>query len=62
MSATPQQPIHTEHIYPPIPLRHFDWMAWRGDYEPGVTTGYGATREQAVQELLERESMQEDAP
>lgn len=43
--------VHTKHVYPPIPLRSFDWMAWVGDYELGCVTGWGATEDAALLDL-----------
>ena len=44
--------IVTEHVYPPIPWRHFDWSAVYSDYEPGDPIGTGATEAEAVADLL----------
>jgi hypothetical protein len=45
-------PIITEHVFPPIPMRQFDWCAYRDGYEPpdsdgvgGGIVGWGRTRE-----------------
>lgn len=47
-------------VYPPIPIRMFDWCAyWDGDEERGHY-GYGATADDAVADLLE--NFPEDAP
>lgn len=41
------------HVYPPIPLRSFDWCAYyEGDEENG-DRGWGTTKEEAVKSLLE---------
>jgi len=48
--------IQATYDPPPIPVRHFDWHAIRPDnYEPGMPIGYGATRYQAINDLLEQE-------
>jgi hypothetical protein len=47
--------IVTRHIYPPIPIRNFDWEATRSDYEYGDPIGYGNTEAEAIQNLLELE-------
>lgn len=47
--------IITEHIRPPIPVRHCDWTATRDGYEPGDPIGYGATPEEAIEDLLDQE-------
>jgi len=44
--------IITSHIYPPIPLRQFDWCAWYDGREEGLQ-GWGATEEQAIADLIE---------
>lgn len=46
--------IKTVHVYPPIPIRSMDWMAydarWDGDPESAhhYAIGYGATEEAAI--------------
>lgn len=57
--APSEQAIHTHFVYPPIPTRNFDWMACRGDYEPGVRVGYGATEQAAIDDLLEQEDSEQ---
>ena len=42
--------IVTEFVYPPIPLRQFDWAAHYDDPEGHV--GYGATEQEAIDDLL----------
>lgn len=47
--------IRTTHVYPPIPIRDFDWCAvddatYDGE---GCPIGYGRTAEQAIQDLLD---------
>lgn len=45
--------IITSNVYPPIPIRNFDWCAFfDGDEESGLC-GWGKTREEAVTDLLE---------
>ncbi len=44
--------IITEHVYPPIPIRSFDWAAYRDGDEEGPV-GRGATEEEAIAELME---------
>lgn len=47
------EPIIAQHVFPPIPIRDFDWCAYR---DPEVTPyGYGRTKEEAVHNLLELE-------
>ena len=45
--------IITDHIYPPVPERNYDWSA-RFEYHDGDTdlTGHGETEEAAVLDLL----------
>lgn len=43
-----------EHVYPPIPIRCCDWSATLDGYEGGDPIGYGATREAAQADLLEK--------
>ena len=38
----------------PIPLRQFDWEAVTDNYEPGAPVGYGRTRQEALDDLLEQ--------
>jgi hypothetical protein len=46
--------IRTEHVFPPIPLRQFDWSAVLDDYDPGCPIGQGPTEEAAVADLLDQ--------
>jgi len=46
-----ERPIVTSHVYPPIPLRSFDWAAHREGDEEGLC-GWGATEEDAIEDLL----------
>lgn len=46
--------IITTHIYPPIPIRSFDWQATLDDYEPGEPIGHGPTEAAAKADLLEQ--------
>ncbi len=48
--------IITEHVNPPIPVRTHDWSAVRSDYEEGGLIGFGATKQEAIDDLLARES------
>lgn len=48
--------IVTSFVYPPIPIRCFDWCACRDGYEPGEPLGYGATEAEAIEELLQIEA------
>jgi hypothetical protein len=46
--------IKTENVYPPIPIRHFDWCAYDDDtYDgPGSTIGWGETEQETEQEAV----------
>lgn len=46
--------IRATFIYPPIPLRQFDWSAIDDDtYDgEGCPIGYGATEDEAIADLL----------
>ena len=46
--------IVTSYVYPPIPIRSHDWCAYLdGDEgEPDAAHGWGATRDEAVAQLL----------
>lgn len=48
--------IITEFIYPPIPVRRYDWSAVRDGYDEGDPIGYGETEQAAINELLELEA------
>lgn len=44
--------IKTSFVYPPIPVRDFDWQAYEEGYEPGDALGHGATEAQAIADLM----------
>jgi hypothetical protein len=44
--------IITNHVFPPIPIRAFDWSAVRDGYEPGMPIGWGSTEQDAIDDLL----------
>jgi len=48
--------IKTEHVFPPIPMRQFDWLAVDDDtYDGhGCPIGYGPTEQAAIDDLLEQ--------
>ncbi len=51
--GTGELKIRTEYVHPPIPDRTSDWAAWiDGDEE--WLMAYGATKQQAIDALLER--------
>ena len=47
--------IKTAYIFPPIPLREFDWVAVRDGYEEGDLQGFGKTEQEAINDLLAQE-------
>lgn len=47
--------IKTFYDPKPIPLRQFDWSAYRDNYEPPMPLGYGGTEAAAIADLLEQE-------
>ena len=47
--------IRTENVYPPIPVRHWDWSAVDDNtYEPGCPIGWGRTEQAAIDDLIEQ--------
>ena len=44
--------IHTRYVFPPIPIRQFDWSAVTDDYEEQSPIGYGETEQAAIADLL----------
>jgi len=50
--------IITSHDYPPIPIRNYDWSAFREDYDEGDLIGYGATEKMAIEDLKLQEKEQ----
>jgi hypothetical protein len=46
--------IRTSYWAKPIPLRQFDWDAVTDDYEPGHPIGYGRTEPEAIADLMEQ--------
>jgi len=53
LSRQKEHKIRTECIFPPIPIRAFDWCATFDNYEPGCPIGYGRTEQEAITDLLE---------
>jgi hypothetical protein len=45
--------IVTQHICPPIPSFKFDWRATWDGYDLGDPVGYGATEQEAIDDLRE---------
>ena len=48
--------IKTNFVYPPIPIRSFDWQAYDDDtYDgEGCPLGHGATEQEAIADLLQQ--------
>jgi hypothetical protein len=44
--------IVTSHIYPPIPIRDFDWCAYFDGEEELGGYGYGRTEAEAVSDFI----------
>jgi hypothetical protein len=45
--------IVVEFVYPPIPIRSFDWLAYEDGREESGPFGTGPSREAAVADLFE---------
>lgn len=46
--------IITSHVYPPIPIRSFDWSAhYEGEEDIGMKIGWGTTEAEAIEDLVE---------
>jgi len=47
--------IKTEHVHPPIPIRDYDWRAYRkeDEGEESPITGWGETEQAAIKELID---------
>lgn len=48
--------IVVDFVYPAIPLRNWDWHAYRKGWEPGEPEGWGETKAEAVAELEAQEA------
>lgn len=51
--------IVTSFVYPPIPVRQFDWCAYRDGEEEAGGYGYGATEAEAIADLKLNEEANE---
>lgn len=54
--------IITHHEFPPIPLRQFDWCAYRDGDEESGRYGWGPTEQAAIDDLLQLEADDSDEP
>ena len=50
-----KEKIITSFDAPPIPVRVWDWAAKRESYEAGDLIGFGATEDEAIEDLLTKE-------
>lgn len=47
--------IKTTHVFPPIPMRQFDWAAWDDNLGADCSPiGRGATEQEAITDLMEQ--------
>jgi hypothetical protein len=46
--------ILTTYVYPPIPLRTLDWCAYYEGQEESGDYGWGASEQEAINDLKER--------
>jgi hypothetical protein len=53
MTMIGEELVMTDFVYPPIPERNFDWIAYTGDGECGPF-GHGATEQAAIDDLREQ--------
>jgi hypothetical protein len=51
LEGKPQSRIITFYIHPPIPIRHFDWVAWIDGEEESMRYGHGRSETEAKDEL-----------
>lgn len=52
--------IITDHVYPPIPMRNYDWCACYENDEEFGPQGWGRTEEDAIADLIESEREEVD--
>jgi hypothetical protein len=46
--------ILTSFVYPPIPVRDYDWLAWyAGEEDYDMHSGSGRTEQEAIDDLIE---------
>jgi hypothetical protein len=50
--------IVTSFVYPPIPTRNSDWCAYIDGTEESGRYGWGATEQEAIEDLMEMETFQ----
>ena len=45
--------VRTYNVFPPIPIRSFDWIAYyQGEEDEHMAHGYGSTEQEAIDNLL----------
>ncbi|NDC23218.1 MAG: hypothetical protein EBZ49_03680 [Proteobacteria bacterium] len=49
--------IRTDFLFPPSPIRKYDWIAWEDGQEEGIV-GEGATEEAAIADFKENYIME----
>ena len=54
-----EKKIVTGHMWPPIPIRSFDWIAYFDGEEHGAR-GFGKTKEEAIRKLHEEVKLTEE--
>lgn len=52
--------IKTVHVYPPIPIRRFDWCAYEDGTEEYGPIGWGETESAALLDLIEQQEEEMD--
>lgn len=52
--------IVTSHIFPPIPVRDFDWCAHYDGEEEAGNYGYGHTEAEAIQDFIDNHQADHD--
>lgn len=60
MSGAMERKIVTSFVYPPIPVRDFDWCAYYDGEEEAGHYGYGRTEAEAIQDFIENYQDEED--
>lgn len=48
-----EREIRTANVFPPIPIRQFDWCAWVDGEEEDGPRGWGETEADAIADLKE---------
>ena len=59
IKKTKMKKIITNYECPPIPVRDYDWLALREDWDEGDLIGYGRTEQEAIDDLIEKEYLKE---